>query len=256
MQVAFCGTLTVASADNLAAWNIGGYKALASAFRKCQYCMVVDEGMQTKVQYFVLLLYPFMPYLMIIIHCLHPKVWNYCQLKTPRYTGSLLPAFHGYTEIMLRCTLWLYSIVNLWLSLAKCIYNPGVSICVVHWKCCPTVHEAGIQLQSGRASTWPHCHNLWSCVQFSFECLPLFPCNKWYGSWHHAQYPGGVIGTLHVPSTDSSDSWRETVFCCYPQCSHSLHELRALRGEEQTNRDCTSFSIVRRSPKTIWYVIQ
>ena len=45
-QVAFRGTLTVVSADNLAAWNIGGYKALALAFRKCQYCMVVDEGMQ------------------------------------------------------------------------------------------------------------------------------------------------------------------------------------------------------------------
>jgi len=81
-------------------------------------------------------------------------------------------------------------------SLAKCIYNPGVSICVVLWKCCPTAHEVGIQLplwRSGRASTWPHCHNLWSCVQFSFESLPLLPCNKWYGSWHHAQYPGGVI---------------------------------------------------------------
>ena len=37
------------SADNLAAWNIGGFKALASAFRKCQYCMVIDEDMQTKV---------------------------------------------------------------------------------------------------------------------------------------------------------------------------------------------------------------
>ena len=48
--MAFRGTLTVVSADNLAAWNIGGFKALASAFRKCQYCMVVDEGMQTKVQ--------------------------------------------------------------------------------------------------------------------------------------------------------------------------------------------------------------
>lgn len=34
--MAFRGTLTVVSADNLAAWNIGGFKALASAFRKCQ----------------------------------------------------------------------------------------------------------------------------------------------------------------------------------------------------------------------------
>ena len=53
-QMAFRGTLTVLSADNLAAWNIGGFKALASAFRKCQYCMVVDEDMQTKVCMYIL----------------------------------------------------------------------------------------------------------------------------------------------------------------------------------------------------------
>lgn len=47
--IAFRGTLTVLSADNLAAWSIGGFKALASAFRKCQYCMAVDNNMQTKV---------------------------------------------------------------------------------------------------------------------------------------------------------------------------------------------------------------
>lgn len=52
--MAFRGTLTVLSADNLAAWNIGGFKALASAFRKCQYCMVVDEDMQTKVLIYLL----------------------------------------------------------------------------------------------------------------------------------------------------------------------------------------------------------
>ena len=47
----FCsrGTVTVFSADNLAAWAIGGYKALASAFRKCQYCMVTNDDMQTEV---------------------------------------------------------------------------------------------------------------------------------------------------------------------------------------------------------------
>ncbi len=39
------------SADNLAAWAVGGYKALASAFRKCQFCMVTDNEMQEKVQY-------------------------------------------------------------------------------------------------------------------------------------------------------------------------------------------------------------
>ena len=47
--MAFQGTLTVFSADNSAAWSVGGYKALASAFRKCQYCMATDEDMQTKV---------------------------------------------------------------------------------------------------------------------------------------------------------------------------------------------------------------
>ena len=47
--VSFRGTVTVFSADNLAAWAIGGYKALMSAFRKCQYCMVTDEQMQCKV---------------------------------------------------------------------------------------------------------------------------------------------------------------------------------------------------------------
>lgn len=51
--MAFRGTLTTVSADNLAAWNIGGFKALASAFRKCQYCMAVDDDMQTKVRMIV-----------------------------------------------------------------------------------------------------------------------------------------------------------------------------------------------------------
>ena len=46
----FQGILTVFSADNLAAWSVGGYKALALAFWKCQYCMAVDEDMQTKVK--------------------------------------------------------------------------------------------------------------------------------------------------------------------------------------------------------------
>ena len=48
-RVSFHGTLTVISADNLAAWSLGGFKALASAFRKCQYCMVTMEEMQTQV---------------------------------------------------------------------------------------------------------------------------------------------------------------------------------------------------------------
>ena len=41
--------MTVFSADNLAAWAIGGFKALASAIRKCQYCMVTDKELQTEV---------------------------------------------------------------------------------------------------------------------------------------------------------------------------------------------------------------
>ena len=46
-RVFFRGTVTVFSADNLAAWYVGGYKALASSFRKCQYCMVTNDNMQT-----------------------------------------------------------------------------------------------------------------------------------------------------------------------------------------------------------------
>ena len=45
----FRSTVTVFSADNLAAWNIGGFKALASAFRRCHYCMVTNEELQTQV---------------------------------------------------------------------------------------------------------------------------------------------------------------------------------------------------------------
>ena len=47
-EVAMRGTLTVFSADNLAAWAIGGFKAL-SAFRRCQYCMVIEAELQNTV---------------------------------------------------------------------------------------------------------------------------------------------------------------------------------------------------------------
>lgn len=47
--MALRGTVTLVSADNLAAQAIGGYKALHSAFRKCRYCMAVDADMQVKV---------------------------------------------------------------------------------------------------------------------------------------------------------------------------------------------------------------
>ena len=43
------GTITSFSADNLAAWSVGGFKALGRAFRRCQYCMAVDSDMQSKV---------------------------------------------------------------------------------------------------------------------------------------------------------------------------------------------------------------
>jgi len=48
-MTSFRGTLTTFSADNLAAWSIGGFKALASAFRRCQFCMVTMDDMQEKV---------------------------------------------------------------------------------------------------------------------------------------------------------------------------------------------------------------
>jgi len=47
-MTSFRGTLTTFSADNLAAWSIGGFKALASAFRRCQFCMVTMDDMQEK----------------------------------------------------------------------------------------------------------------------------------------------------------------------------------------------------------------
>ena len=49
-EIVHCrGTVTVFSADNLAAWAVGGFKSLASAFRRCQFCMVTGDEMQTKV---------------------------------------------------------------------------------------------------------------------------------------------------------------------------------------------------------------
>ena len=43
------GTISLVSADNLAIWALGGFKALASAVRKCQYCMAIAEDMKSKV---------------------------------------------------------------------------------------------------------------------------------------------------------------------------------------------------------------
>ena len=45
----FCGTLVTVSADNLASQLVGGYKSLASATRKCRFCMAVSDDMSSKV---------------------------------------------------------------------------------------------------------------------------------------------------------------------------------------------------------------
>ena len=45
----FRGTLTLVAGDNLGSQYIGGYKQLASALRKCRYCMAVAEDIQQKV---------------------------------------------------------------------------------------------------------------------------------------------------------------------------------------------------------------
>jgi hypothetical protein len=44
-QTTLYGTLVIVSADNLAAHQIGGYKALHDAFRRCRYCMATSEDM-------------------------------------------------------------------------------------------------------------------------------------------------------------------------------------------------------------------
>ena len=45
----FHRSLSVVSADNLASQELGGYKALNAALRKCRCCMITDEDMQIKV---------------------------------------------------------------------------------------------------------------------------------------------------------------------------------------------------------------
>ena len=60
----FRGTISLVSADNLAAWDLGGYKALASALRKCQFCMAVSADMMSKV----------------VMHCIH--VIHVCALMS------------------------------------------------------------------------------------------------------------------------------------------------------------------------------
>jgi len=48
----FRGTLALVVGDNLGSQYIGGYKQLASALRKCRYCMAVAEDMSQKVRYY------------------------------------------------------------------------------------------------------------------------------------------------------------------------------------------------------------
>ena len=44
----FRGTLALVVGDNLGSQYIGGYKQLASALRKCRYCMAVAEDMSQR----------------------------------------------------------------------------------------------------------------------------------------------------------------------------------------------------------------
>lgn len=48
-EYTFNGSFALIPGDNLASQYLGGYKALASALRKCRQCMAVDDGMQSEV---------------------------------------------------------------------------------------------------------------------------------------------------------------------------------------------------------------
>ena len=48
-EITLRGTITLASADNLASQYLGGYKALASALRKCRQCLAIISDMKSKV---------------------------------------------------------------------------------------------------------------------------------------------------------------------------------------------------------------
>ena len=47
----FYGTIVLASADNLASQQLGGYKQLASAYRRCRYCMATRDNMDKQVRF-------------------------------------------------------------------------------------------------------------------------------------------------------------------------------------------------------------
>ena len=50
IEMCFRGSISVVSADNLASQELGGFKALNAALRKCRYCMTTDTEMQLKVK--------------------------------------------------------------------------------------------------------------------------------------------------------------------------------------------------------------
>ena len=50
IETSFHGSISVVSADNLASQDLGGFKALNAALRKCRYCMTTETEMQLKVQ--------------------------------------------------------------------------------------------------------------------------------------------------------------------------------------------------------------
>ena len=45
----FRGTVSVCSADNPASYDLGGFKNLTAALRKCRYCLAIKEDMISKV---------------------------------------------------------------------------------------------------------------------------------------------------------------------------------------------------------------
>ena len=51
VKYTFRGSISLVCADNLASWNLGGYKAMASALRKCRFCMAISDDMKSKVLY-------------------------------------------------------------------------------------------------------------------------------------------------------------------------------------------------------------
>ena len=52
------GTIAIVSADNLASWSVGGYKALASANRKCHFCMATSNDIKSKVYHYICKIIP------------------------------------------------------------------------------------------------------------------------------------------------------------------------------------------------------